>query len=170
MHCLKKSYAGILTVAALIATLMAGAVSAAEPAMDARAQDRAAINHLIIKYAQAYDALDADAYVSVFADDAVFTFSGKTLRGKAQIRTVVTDAQARRAGAAADKPVMKSFHSITNSLVDFTSGSEAHHRAYWQIVSGPAGGPMNIGNMGIYEDVLVKRNGQWLIQTRNIPQ
>jgi hypothetical protein len=38
------------------------------------------------------------------------------------------------------------------------------------VLSGPVGGPFTVTNMGYYDDVLTKENGQWLIQSRNIPQ
>jgi hypothetical protein len=37
------------------------------------------------------------------------------------------------------------------------------------MVSGPAGGPFTVGGIGVYDDVIVKQNGKWLIKTRNIP-
>ena len=43
-------------------------------------EDRAAIQNLVVKYTIALDTLDADMYASVFAEDAEFTFGGKTTR------------------------------------------------------------------------------------------
>ncbi len=145
-------------------------LSAAEPMTDTRAQDTVAIGQLIVKYAQAYDSLDVEGYVGVFAEDAQFTFTGNTLNGRAEIRKFITNAKQQKAAAPAKVPVTKSYHSISNTLIEFVSATEAHHRSYWQVVSGPAGGPFTVGNMGVYEDVITKKNGQWLIQKRNIPQ
>jgi hypothetical protein len=47
---------------------------------------------------------------------------------------------------------------------------EARHRSYWQTITGPSSGPFNVGAMGVYEDTLVKRDGEWQIRTRKIIQ
>jgi uncharacterized protein (TIGR02246 family) len=147
-----------------------GNVSATEPMTDAQARDRAAIANLIAKYAHTYDALDADGYASVFAADAEFTFGGNTLKGRDAIRGVITGALERRANSAPAEPATHSYHSISNTLIEFVSDNEAHHRSYWQVVVGPSGGPFAVTNMGVYQDVIMKRDGEWLIQTRLIPQ
>jgi uncharacterized protein (TIGR02246 family) len=143
---------------------------AAEAMTDARAADTVAIQQLIVKYAHVYDSLDVEGYVSVFADDAVFTFTGNTLNGREEIRKFITDAKARRESAPATEPATRSYHSISNTRIEFDSDTSARHRSYWQVVSGPVGGPMTITNMGYYDDVVTKQNGEWLIQSRNIPQ
>ena len=56
-----------------------------------------------------------------------------------------------------------------NTLIEFVSDTEANHRSYWQIISGVGGGQFSVVNVGYYDDVVVKQNGQWLIKTRNIP-
>jgi uncharacterized protein (TIGR02246 family) len=166
----KHAFVGTFAAAALVAAISPNAGSAAEPMSDARAQDRAAIQNLVVKYAHAYDALDADGYVSVFAEDAQFSFGGMTLHGRAEIRNVITSAKESLANSASGEPAPKSYHSISNTLIEFVSETEARHRSYWQVVVGPSGGPFNVTNMGVYEDVIMKRNGEWLIQNRNIPQ
>ncbi len=135
----------------------------AEDMTDSRARDYAAIQTLIVKYAHVYDSRDVEGYVSVFADDAVFSFTGATLNGRKEIREFITRV------ANSPEPALKSYHSISNTLIEFDSDTQARHRSYWQIVTGPSGGPFNVTNMGYYDDVIVKKNGQWLIQTRNIP-
>lgn len=135
----------------------------AEGMMGSRADDYAAIQTLIVKYAHVYDSRDVEGYVSIFTEDAKFTFTGNALNGRAEIRNFITGV------ANSPAPVNLSHHVITNTLIEFVSDTEAHHRSYWEIVSGPAGGPFTVGNIGVYDDVVVKQNGQWLIKTRNIP-
>jgi len=131
--------------------------------------DRAAIQNLVVKYTIALDTLDADMYASVFAEDAEFTFGGRTYKGRAEIRKIVTDLKERRAAAQTpDAP--KSYHALSNTYVELVNDHEAHHRSYWQTITGPSSGPFTVGGMGRYEDTLVKRNGQWLIQKRQIIQ
>lgn len=136
---------------------------------EARAADTVAIQQLIVRYAHAYDSLDVEGYVGVFAEDAVFSFTGNALNGRGEIRKFITDAKQRRESAPAADPATKTYHSITNTLVEFDSDTQAHQRSYWQVLTGPAGGPFT-SNVGYYDDVVVKQNGEWLIQSRNIPQ
>lgn len=168
LRLLKDTVVGVFAVAALAISLQTAL--AGEPMTDTRAQDLVAIQQLVVKYAHVYDSLDVEGYVSVFAEDAKFTFTGNTLNGREEIRKFITAAKQRKASAPASEPVTKSYHSLSNTLIEFVSPTEAHHRSYWQVVSGPAAGPFTITGMGVYDDVITKHNGQWLIQKRNIPQ
>ncbi|MEY4641782.1 MAG: hypothetical protein RLZZ227_1776 [Pseudomonadota bacterium] len=164
-HSLKYTLAGLLALGAAGTRLS----TAAEPA-DTRAADTIAIEQLVVKYAHVYDSLDVEGYVSVFAEDARFTFTGNELNGREEIRKFISDTKARRESAAAAAPVTKSFHSISNTMIEIDGPATAHHRSYWQVLSGPVGGPFVVTNMGYYDDVLTKQDGQWLIQSRNIPE
>jgi uncharacterized protein (TIGR02246 family) len=161
---LKCTAAGLLALFALCSQIS----RAAEP--DTRAGDTVAIQQLVVKYAHVYDSLDVEGYVSVFAEDARFTFTGNELNGREEIRKFISDTKQRRESAPAAEPVTKSYHSISNTMIVIDSPTTAHHRSYWQVLSGPVGGPFTVSNMGYYDDVLTKQNGEWLIQSRNIPQ
>jgi len=159
----QPALAGVL----LAATVALPATVAADGAMTPELQDRAAIQNLVVKYTIALDTLDADMYAGVFAEDAEFTFGGNTYKGRDAIRKIVTGLQERRKSQT-DPP--KSYHVLSNTYVEFVNDHEAHHRSYWQTISGPSSGPFNVGGMGRYEDTLVKVKGQWLIQKRQIIQ
>lgn len=162
-----------LQLTSLIAGILATSiVAAADAPSTASVQDRAAIQNLISRYAFALDTLNADLYASVFAPDAELTFGGNTYKGRDKIRGVVTSVRDRRTAGqtASDKVPRKSYHAITNTLIEFTDDTHAHHRSYWQTLSGPSGGPFTVGGMGVYEDTIVKVNGEWLIQKRDILQ
>lgn len=154
----------VYVLAPLVACLLATSAAAVEPLSPARAGDYAAIQTLVMKYAHVYDARDVEGYVSVFAEDAKFTFGNTTLNGRQEIRDFITGV------ANSPAPTNISHHVITDTLIEFVSDTEAHHRSYWEIVSGPPGGPFTVGGIGVYEDVIVKEHGQWLIKQRNIPQ
>jgi uncharacterized protein (TIGR02246 family) len=162
-----KTFVASLVLVAAVAPQIA---SAEKVLSEARARDRAAIENLIVNYAHVYDALDADGYASIFAEDADFTFGGNTLHGRAAIRGVITSALERRASASANAPAAKTYHIISNTRIEFVSDTEARHRSYWQVVSRAEGSAPVVANVGYYEDVVVKRNGEWLIQKRVIPQ
>lgn len=164
-----KTLAGMLTSLVFAAAIAPQAATAEQVLSEARARDRAAIENLIVTYAHVYDALDADGYASVFAEDADFTFGGNTLHGRAAIRGVITGALERRSKAPANEPVAKTYHIISNTRIEFVSDTEAKHRSYWQVVSRTGTSAPVVVNVGVYEDVVVKRNGEWLIQSRVIP-
>lgn len=159
----KHTAAGLFTLLAACS----GTISA-EPMTEARAADTVAIQQLIVKYAHVYDSMDVEGYVSVFTEDAKFTFTGNELNGRGEIREFITGAKQRRDAAPATDP--KGYHSISNTRITFDSDTMAHHRSYWQVISCTTGTPCAISNMGYYDDVVVKQNGEWLIQSRNIPQ
>jgi uncharacterized protein (TIGR02246 family) len=162
----KLAFAGVFTATAL--TIAWAPVLAADSIPVPELQDRAAIQNLIVRYTIALDTLDADLYAGVFAEDAEFTFAGSTYKGRAEIRKIVTGLQERRAGQPADAPKM--YHALSNTYIELLNDHEAQHRSYWQTITGPSSGPFNVGAMGVYEDVLVKRDGEWLIQNRKIIQ
>jgi uncharacterized protein (TIGR02246 family) len=164
------AFIAIVTSLVLVAAVAPQIASAEKVLSEARARDRAAIENLIVNYAHVYDALDADGYASIFAEDADFTFGGNTLHGRAAIRGVITSALERRASASANAPAAKTYHIISNTRIEFVSDTEARHRSYWQVVSRAEGSAPVVANVGYYDDVVVKRNGDWLIQTRVIPQ
>ena len=155
--------------AALVAVIAAGpGTVGAEPMTEARAADTVAIQQLIVKYAHVYDSLDVEGYVSVFTEDAKFTFTGNELNGRDEIREFITGAKQRRESAPPTDS--KSYHSISNTRIQFDSDDVARHRSYWQVLSCATGTPCVVSSMGYYDDVVVKQNGEWLIQSRNIPQ
>jgi 3-phenylpropionate/cinnamic acid dioxygenase small subunit len=163
-----RSFKPALLIAGILVTSI---VAAADAPSTASVQDRAAIQNLIAKYAFALDTLNADLYASVFAPDAEFTFGGNTYKGRDKIRGVVASIKERRAAQpASDKPAPKSYHAITNTLIEFTNDTHAHHRSYWQTLSGQSSGPFTVGGAGVYEDTMLKVNGEWLIQKRDILQ
>ncbi len=164
----KVAFAGVFTATAVSIALAPALSSAADAPTTAELQDRAAIQNLIVKYTIALDTRDADMYASVFAEDAEFTFGGNTYKGRAEIRKIVTGLQERAASAPADAPKM--YHALSNTYVELVNDHEAHHRSYWQTITGPSSGPFTVGAMGVYEDALVKRNGEWLIHRRQIKQ
>jgi 3-phenylpropionate/cinnamic acid dioxygenase small subunit len=163
-----RSLKAIVTLAGILA---ASVVAAADAASATAAQDRAAIQNLIAKYAFALDTLNADLYASVFAPNAEFTFGGNTYKGRDQIRGIIANIKERRAARpATDGPAPKSYHAITNTMIEFVNDHQAHHRSYWQTISGQSSGPFSVGGMGLYEDTLVKVDDEWLIQKREILQ
>lgn len=57
---------------------------------------------------------------------------------------------------------------MSNRSIELINDNEARHTSYAQTVRAAPGGEFIVGFMGRYEYVLVKRDGQWLIQSRKL--
>jgi uncharacterized protein (TIGR02246 family) len=155
------------------AVILAIAIASAEAADDAAIEkllDRAEIEALVARYVTGLDTLDADLYAGVFAEDAVFELPGGVVhRGRAAIRKIVTDLQDSRArNQAAGTPSPSLYHVMANTSIEVIDDTNARHQSYAQTVRAAEGGQFVVGFMGRYEDVLVKRDGRWYIQSRKL--
>ena len=132
------------------------------------ARDRAQIDELMWKYVRALDTLSADAYAANYTPDGAF---GAT-KGRDALKKMVGDLAARRAEAKAkgEPPPAPMFHVVTNPYLSFTDKDHAVMRAYWMTVFGAAGEkvPPRVAAAGRSIDHLVRVNGRWLIQSRDV--
>src|SRR5215470_17648720 len=151
-------------------TVVSGAqASAAQNNAQQRLQDKSDIQALIVRYGTALDTLDADAYAGVFTPDAELDVAGNVRKGRQQIREIVTGLQrSRDENKAKGTPSAALYHVISNTTTEIVSNDEARHRSYWQTVRVGPNNQVTIGAIGQYEDVIVKRDGQWLIRSRKI--
>ena len=65
------------------------------------------------------------------------------------------------------------YHVIYNHTITFTDRDHARYDAYWSTMfagtgTGPSATPPRVAAVGRSVDMLVKQNGQWLIQTRDV--
>lgn len=158
---LLRSFTRSLLGGLLVLPLLASAAEA--PAIQ-RLIDKDEIQHLLMQYTYAFDQLDADGYVAVFTDDAEFDLGGgNVLKGKDQIRTLITS---RQAEPQAEGVLMH--HIVTNSSYTFASEAEVRHYGYWITMVGDMQKGFTVPAMGHYEDTLVKQDGHWLIKSRKL--
>jgi hypothetical protein len=134
------------------------------------AQDRAEIEDLMARYLFAIDYHDWDAYVATFAEDGELEFASGTSRGRAGIREAVSRF-AERIGEfyhTEDGQPAVLRHVILQSVIR-TEGERGWARALWLEMAnhGPQD-TMKMATYGIYEDELVKENGQWLFAKRRV--
>jgi uncharacterized protein (TIGR02246 family) len=132
-------------------------------------QDKLDIQALIVRYGTALDTLDADAYAGVFTTDAELDVAGNMRKGRQQIREIVTDLQRSRdenKAKGTSSPAL--YHVISNTTIEIVNNDEARHHSYWQTVRVGPNNQVTVGAIGQYEDVIVKRTGQWLIRSRKI--
>ncbi|HEY6816521.1 MAG TPA: nuclear transport factor 2 family protein [Croceibacterium sp.] len=133
-------------------------------------EDRAAINELMWRYDRALDNYDAKAYAANFTADGAFG----QVKGHEALEKMITDLVAgqetrRQAGTT----IGKMHHFTMNQWLEFTGPTTARYHYYHQTVfgtGGPAGSAtapvMAAAGQGV--DDLVKVNGKWLIQYRNV--
>jgi uncharacterized protein (TIGR02246 family) len=161
---------------ALLAVVLATTAARADDDDDDAVQqllNRIEIDNLLVRYTHALDTLNADAYANVFAADAVFEIGGDEVRrGRDEIRSIITGLQESRAERAAaatdDAPETLMHHVMSNATLEIVSDHEAHHYAYWMTILGNTEDGFRVASMGHYEDVLMKHDGEWLIQHRKL--
>jgi uncharacterized protein (TIGR02246 family) len=148
----------------------AASAAAADDAAVQKLLDRAEIETLVANYVKGLDTLDADLYAGVFAEDAVFELPGGVVhRGREAIRKIVTDLQDGRARNEAPGTRSPSlYHVMSNTSIEIIDDKNARHQSYAQTVRAAEGGQFIVGFMGRYDDVLVKRDGRWYIQSRKL--
>jgi uncharacterized protein (TIGR02246 family) len=122
-----------------------------------------------VRYGTALDTLDADAYAGVFTTDAELDVAGNVRKGRQQIREIVTGLQRSRDENKAKGTASPAlYHVISNTAIEILNNDEARHRSYWQTVRVGPNNQVTVGAIGQYDDVIVKRSGQWLIRSRKI--
>lgn len=145
--------------------------AALDPAVASQALDRWQIEELLWRYARTLDTADADGYAAVFTDDGSFNAGQMKIEGRAALHAFVADLAATRAQRAADgEPPGGTLHMTANHHIEFTGPDSATVHSYWVTMFPAAGAenPARVAAVGRAEDLLVRRDGAWLIQTRNV--
>ena len=154
--------------AAFVALLIAPVLVTAQGPLGTY-EDRIAVEDVMARYVWAVDSLDPEGYVAVFTEDAIIDSNGNISKGRDEIRKIVTSLiQRRDDNRAKGAPISNLYHVISNVRIAFPKPGEAVHQSYWQTVRRDKDGKMTAAAMGRSEDRLVKRNGQWLIQRRQL--
>jgi 3-phenylpropionate/cinnamic acid dioxygenase small subunit len=155
--------------------LMAGAaysVYAADDDATREAKDRAQIEQLMWRYARALDTANPDAYAAAYTPDGQFSAgSGNATKGHEALKKMIADIRQRNTEAQAKgetRPPM--YHMTTNEYLEFVGKDRARLHSYYITVFGAAGqnNPVRVAAAGRSIDELVRVNGKWLIQTRNV--
>ncbi len=159
------------TVAALGALLvvgMPGTALASDTDVIREAQQRADIEALMWNYVRAIDSFNEDAYVSVFTPDGAFL----NAKGSDALRKLVIDLKKSRADREAKGEIMMPMHHImSNQHIEIIDKDHARVHYYWMTVFGAGAGvkPVpNVAAVGRGVDDVVRVNGKWLIQNRNV--
>jgi hypothetical protein len=133
-------------------------------------QDRAQIEDLMARYLFAIDYADWDAYVGTFAPDGELTFASGTSKGRTAIKAAVTkfaEGIGKFYHTADGKPA-KLRHIILQQVIR-VEGDHAWGRSQWlEMANHGEGDQPKIGTYGIYEDEMIKIDGEWYFSKRNV--
>jgi uncharacterized protein (TIGR02246 family) len=167
---MKKLVCGVALFAT--AALLASPLAAAQNSVEREAQDRAQIEKLMWQYVRALDTENANAYAAAYTPDGQFGSGAKAVKGREALKKMINDLKQRAAEnetkTGEKRPAM--YHVLANSYLEFTDKDHAHMEAYWMTVfaaSGPKT-PARVAAAGREVDELVRMNGQWLIQSRDV--
>jgi hypothetical protein len=166
---MRKVLAGL--VALLFVGLLAYRAAAGGNATQREAQDRAAIEKLMWHYTRALDTENADAYAATYTPDGQFGSGTNAVKGRDALKKMISDLRQRSADAEAKgekRPAM--YHMEMNTYLEFVDQDHARLEGYWQTVFGAQGPnvPVRVAAAGREVNEIVRLNGQWLIQLRDV--
>ena len=139
------------------------------------AQDRAEIDDLLARYLFAMDYNDFDSYAGMFTEDGTLEFARGAVTGRDNIRAAAKGFKEAIAGIYTDvdgNPAVLR-HVLAHSAIR-VEGDKAWHTGFWFECAndGPRGESGRLtptmGTFGVYEDELVRVDGEWLFAYRNI--
>jgi uncharacterized protein (TIGR02246 family) len=168
---MKKAAIGML--AGILGTAVVAVYSAGATDADVlrEARDRAEIEDLMWRYTRALDTNNGEAYAAAYTPDGQFAAGATATKGRAALRKMVDDLRVRAAEAKAKGEVRPPlYHMTANERITFSDKDHARIEAYY-ITASAAGGPntpLRVAAVGRSVDDLVRVNGQWLIQSRNV--
>jgi uncharacterized protein (TIGR02246 family) len=134
-------------------------------------RDRTEIEDLMWRYARALDTNDAEAYASAYAPDGQFSAGPTATRGRDALGKMIADGRQRQVEAQAKgEPKRPMYHMSANERIQFTDKDHARIEAYYitAIAAGGATAPLRVVGVGRSVDDVVRLNGQWVIQSRNV--
>ncbi|MFB0610938.1 nuclear transport factor 2 family protein [Aurantiacibacter poecillastricola] len=128
---------------------------------------RAEIESLMWRYVRAADTLDADAYASVFTPDGSFNSTQGHEALRAMIEGMAEGQEQRRAEGTLNG---KMYHVMANQTIEFVNPDHARVHYYWQTMfaGNDLANPPRIAAGGRGVDDVVRVDGEWLIQSRNV--
>jgi hypothetical protein len=135
-----------------------------------KARDRAEIEQLMWNYVRALDTFNSEAYVATYTEDGQFIAGGKPIKGHAALKKMIDDYRKDRAERTAKgEAVPPMNHVMTNEYLEFIDKDHARLHSYWMTVFGAAKDVQpRVAASGHGVDDLVRVNGRWLIQSRDV--
>lgn len=165
----QKILSGVIAFACVAIGLPA---VAADSDLVREVRDRAAIEKLMWNYVRALDTENADAYAALFTPDGQFGAGPTAEKGHDALKKMINGLreQAAQNEAKTGQKRGAMYHVITNSYLEFVDKDHARLQAYWMTVFAGTGqaAPPRVAAAGREVDELVRVDGQWLIQLRDV--
>jgi ketosteroid isomerase-like protein len=125
-------------------------------------EDKDAIRQIVIDYAAALDAQDADAYVALFAQDAEWVNGGMVRKGKDDIRALVAGLFPTRPD---DFVNLETFEITFHPRIELDGDRARMRSGHLLFRRAPGGNPVPV-LFGRYEDEFIREEGAWKILRR----
>jgi uncharacterized protein (TIGR02246 family) len=125
-------------------------------------EDREAIRDLILAYAVRLDARDFDGYVDLFAENGVWQNGATLRRGRGEIRQMLVGIYGEQAQVDTSDP---SYRIVSNVEIALDGDRATAQSRQLTIMRGEGGAPNPVLS-GIYEDQLIREDGEWKILHR----
>ncbi|MBN2418401.1 MAG: nuclear transport factor 2 family protein [Deltaproteobacteria bacterium] len=172
---MKRMKCGSLIKGMVIAVLSLMAVSTVSIAADDNAlreiQDREQINKLMWDYARALDTGNVDAFVALFTEDGQFGRGESAVKGKkALLEMMGAFRKSPTAGQGNTPKTGAMYHMTANHYIEFKDRDHAVFNGYWIAFVAGSGQNTQPTIVGVGREVneIVRVNGKWLIQVRDI--
>jgi len=144
------------------------ALALAQPDLEAlerrlrQVEDILAIQRILVDYAVHLDARNFDAYLELFAEDGIWQIGDTVRRGRAEIRAMLEgmydDVEIEPFG-------YQRFRLVANMEVDVDGDRAVARSRHLSVMRGERGNPQPVLS-GLYEDELIRVNGEWKILHR----
>ena len=142
-----------------------GPAAAPAPSIEQRlrkAEDTLAIQRVLVEYAARLDARDFDGYADLFAPGGEWRNGATVRRGPAEIKEML-------AGLFGEPPAdfvnRESYHLVSNPQVEVDGDRATARSRHLLLMRGDGGQPVPMLT-GLYEDELIRVDGEWKILRR----
>ena len=147
---------------------LASALALAQPDLEAlerrlqEVEDILAIQRVLVDYAVHLDARDFDAYLELFAEDGAWQIGDTVRRGRAEIRAML---EGMYDEVEIEPFGYERFRLVANMEVDVDGDRAVARSRHLSVMRGERGNPQPVLS-GLYEDELIRENGEWKILRR----
>lgn len=125
-------------------------------------EDELAIRRVLVDYSATQDARDFAAYVALFAEDGEWVNGATVYAGRQAIMDMLVGLYGE---TPPDFENAESYHISSNPQIDLDGDRATARSRYLLMTRGPNGEPTPT-LAGVYDDELVRENGEWKIQRR----
>ena len=161
---------GLAALAMVCALAWTSTLVGAQDNTAREARDRAEIEALMWSYTRALDTLNPEAYAAAYTPEGQFVAGQNATKGHAALKKMIVDTNERQSANAKGEARPGMYHMTLNPKLTFVDKDHARIDAYCLTVFGATGpaAPVRVAAAGRSVDQLVRVNGKWLIQNRDV--